>query len=65
MTNKYLALILVVSMLPTFVNAADATIPSQIMEKIKVKAVTEFPEDKSAQKKSINTQTEAYNQVKK
>lgn len=65
MINKYLALILVISMLPAFVSAADATIPKQIMEKIKTKAAIDFPEDKSAQNKAINTQTKAYNKVKK
>ena len=65
MISKYLAFILVASTLPAFVNAADATIPGLIREKINVKAATEFPEDKSAQNKAIKTQSEAYNQVEK
>jgi len=65
MVYKYLALILVISMLPTFVNAADAIIPKQIIEKIKTKATIDFPGDKPAQKKAINAQTKAYNKVKK
>jgi hypothetical protein len=58
-------IMLVISMLPAFVNAADATIPKQIMEKIKTKATIDFPGNKSVQNEAINTQTEAYNQVKK
>lgn len=52
-------------MLPAFVNAADATIPKQIMEKIKSKATIDFPGDRPAQNEAINTQTKAYNQVNK
>jgi hypothetical protein len=59
-----LVIMLVISMLPVFVNAADAPIPKQIMEKIKAKAATDFPDDISTQKKVIKTQTAAYNHVK-
>lgn len=59
-----LVIMSVISMPPAFVNAADAPIPRQIMEKIKAKAATDFPDDKSMQKKVIKTQTTAYNHVK-
>ena len=59
-----LAVVIAVSSLPALVNAADAAVPKQIMEKIQAKAATDFPNNKSAQKKVIKTQTDAYNHVK-
>ena len=63
MKISILVIMLVISMLPAFVNSADAPVPKQIMEKIKTKAATNFPKDKSAQKKAIKAQATAYNRV--
>ena len=57
--------IMLLAQLPgTLVDAADAAVPKQVMDKIKTKATIDFPGDKSAQNQAITTQTKAYNQVK-
>lgn len=59
-----LVIMLGISMLPAFVHSADAPVPKQVMEKIKAKAATDYPNNRSAQNKVIKSQATAYNRVK-
>jgi hypothetical protein len=46
-----------------FVSAADARIPEPVMQKIKSRAASDFPGNKSAQKDTIKAQTSAYGRI--
>ena len=63
MKNYLFLVCLVFSAHPAYVCAANARIPEPVMEKIEARAASDFPGNKSAQKDTIKTQTDAYSRL--
>ena len=63
MKNFHFIIVFSVLMMIPLVQAATPEIPTDIMAKIKARAVNEFPDNNSAQKEQVKAQTRAYQEV--